>query len=241
MVNGINSNQRINSYVNNSGKTTSKSNAETPAFLLRDDEKGVVWERSSAEEDKKKEIDKKAVRKADERNIQQTQSAVNRTKLSKEENADIKPDVANGSGTLTLEGILTGVKNLFQNIFNFIWYGNTEEIENEKNKDHNSIDGVSNAKIMDASEKEATLIESENGKNALSEEQSLQVKDQMIRELIAKHDTEGVVDILTNHYTIQPARNSNLLTYYNRHGQIVNMSNTNTGRILRGDRNTTTL
>ena len=59
--------------------------------------------------------------------------------------------------------------------------------------------------------------------------------DERIRALLAKKDEAGFMEALTQGHTRMPARNTSLLTYYDRRGQIVGPSPTDSVRILRGD------
>lgn len=213
MVNGVNNNN-INSYRNHSVRP-SKTDMDAPPFLLQYEEKGVVWEHK--DQDDKEKIKKEEER---QRKTPAAETAAASVKASPVNAApaaakDIPKTEGKSAGNL-LQGIFDRIKGFFSGVFNFIWYGDdgkAEQAEKEK--------------------KDAAPL------SALEEEHK--DRDTLIKELIAKHDTKGVVDILTENHTIQPAHNSTLLTYYNRHGKIVELNQTNTGRILHGDRNTRNL
>ncbi|MBR5420619.1 MAG: hypothetical protein IK115_05670 [Lachnospiraceae bacterium] len=60
-----------------------------------------------------------------------------------------------------------------------------------------------------------------------------------IRTSIANKDTEALIEELTEGGKLKPARNTSLLTHYDRFGRIVKLEDTDVGRILRGERTTT--
>lgn len=234
MVNGVNHNN-INSYTNHSVRP-SKTDMDAPPFLLQYDEKGVVWERKD-QDDKEKE---KKAKEAEER-LRKAAAVDEKSASAKAFSANDMPssgkDTSKAEGQAgedLFRGILNGVKNFFVGIFNFIWYGDDGKAEQAQKTEegHSKVqtaDGAGTAPVKPAA---AAASAREDGQID---------KDTLIRELIARHDTKGVVDILTENHTIQPARNSTLLTYYNRQGKIVELSRTNTGRILHGDRHTRSL
>lgn len=230
MINGVNNNN-INSYRNQSVRPT-KTDMDAPPFLLQYDEKGVVWDRKEQDDQEK------------EKNVKEAEG--NRRKAADVKTVSAKLPSTNGAPTAAKDiskaeeqageglfrGILNGVKNFFVGIFNFIWYGDDGKGEQAQKEEHIK------AQAEDSVGKEPmknTAAAASAGENEQMD------KDALIKELIARHDTKGVVDILTENHTIQPARNSTLLTYYNRHGKIVEHHQTNTGRILHGDRLTRNL
>lgn len=119
--------------------------------------------------------------------------------------------VANDSEIIDIAGIVKNVAksvtDFFKNIFNFIWYGDDNQ-EKEKS-------------VNDSEIKETTVIDSRQ-------------KDKLIRESIEKKDSKEVMRLLTDDYKKQPARNSTLLTHYDRRGNIVNVNGADEERILSG-------
>lgn len=233
MVNGINNNN-INSYRNHSVKP-SKTDMDAPSFLLQYDEKGVVWDHKDDQNDKEKENKIKEAgenhrKTADVKSAAAKAVTVNDTSSVMKDTSKAEEQV----GEDPFRSILNGIKNFFVGIFNFIWYGDdgkaeqTQKTEEERKKVQ-TVDSFGTEPVKNAAAAASAGEDAQMDKEAL------------IKELIARHDTKGVVDILTENHTIQPARNSTLLTYYNRHGKIVELSQTNTGRILHGDRHTRSL
>ena len=58
-----------------------------------------------------------------------------------------------------------------------------------------------------------------------------------VKQVLKTHDLEALNAILTNNGRIKPARNSNLLTTYDKRGRIVSIESSVRERILHGDRN----
>ena len=220
MVNGINSNNPINSYSNTSVRP-SKADMDAPAFLLQYDEKGVVWDRDEKESDKESETRESA------KNGGSSQRSVagERNNYKKQiEAGEKKSEQPVELGDL-FGSILSKIKSFFSSFLNFIWYGDEDNASDE----HGDTEESPLIKAADSPQEAHTA-----GTYTADTET-------VIKDMIARHDMDGVVDVLTKNHTIQPARNSTLLTYYNRHGKIVDMSQTNTGRILHGDRHVKTM
>ena len=229
MVNGVNNNN-INSYRNHSVKP-SKTDMDAPPFLLQYDEKGVVWDhkdQNDKENEKKiKEAGESHKKAADIKSVSAKAHSVNDT-------SSVMKDTSKAEGQAgedLFRSILNGVKNFFVGIFNFIWYGDDGKAEQTQKTDEE------HPRVQTADNFGTEPVKSTSAATSAGEDAQMD-KDALIKELIARHDTKGVVDILTKNHTIQPARNSTLLTYYNRHGKIVELNQTNTGRILHGDRHT---
>lgn len=230
MINGVNNNN-INSYRNQSVRPT-KTDMDAPPFLLQYDEKGVVWDRKEQDDQEKekkvKEAEESRKKAADVKSVSAEALSVNDAPPAMKDTSKTKGQ----AGEDLFRGILNGVKNFFIGIFNFIWYGDDGKAEQTQKEER--IKGQAGDSVGTESVKSVVTAAS------AGEDEQID-KDALIKELIARHDTKGVVDILTENHTIQPARNSTLLTYYNRHGKIVEHHQTNTGRILHGDRHTRSL
>ena len=245
MVNGVNNNN-INTY-RNPPVRPSKADMDAPPFLLQYEEKGVVWDRKDQDEKEKAKEAEERLKKAAA--AEAKPAAAKTTSVSN--TPTVTKDVSKAgeqAETSLLQEIFDKVKGFFTGIFRFIWYGDegkTEQTESGSGRtgegSEKNEQGMTGSDVMEsaaaAAKPDAGITET-----AASRTKDGQVdRDARIRELIARHDTKGVVDILTENHTIQPARNSTLLTYYNRYGKIVEMNQTNTGRILHGDRHTRSL
>lgn len=233
MVNGVNNNN-INSYRNHSVRP-SKTDMDAPPFLLQYDEKGVVWDHKDDQNDNEKENKIKEAGESHGR-AADVKSAAAKT-VSVNDTSSVMKDASKAEGQAgedPFRSILNGIKNFFVGIFNFIWYGDDGKAEQTHKKEEERI------RVQTADSLGTDPVKNEAAAASAGEDAQMD-KEALIKELIARHDTKGVVDILTENHTIQPARNSTLLTYYNRHGKIVELSQTNTGRILHGDRHTRSL
>ena len=225
MINGINSNNHINSYANS--VKPKKTDADTPSFLLQYDERGVIWEHN--DQNKKAETQKAGKQQEQGGKIDavDTGDAGRNASMKKTEAdsaADLQRSFGDSLGTL-LQKVFGGARSFVSKVFHFIWYGDDKKEEIKETQEQieapvKPVEAVSASAIPERKPEET---------------------DAAIREMIARHDTDGVVNILTQNHTIRPAHNSTLLTYYDRHGKIVDMNHTNTGRILHGDRNTRSL
>lgn len=58
-----------------------------------------------------------------------------------------------------------------------------------------------------------------------------------VKQVLKSHNLEALNAMLTNNGRIKPARNSNLLTTYDKRGRIVSIESSDRERILHGDKN----
>lgn len=248
MVNGVNNNN-INTY-RNPPVRPSKADMDAPPFLLQYEEKGVVWERKDQDEKEKAKEAEERLKKAAAAEVKP--AAAKTTSVSN--TPTVTKDVFKAgeqAETSLLQEIFDKVKGFFTGIFRFIWYGDEGKAEQTQKTESGSgrtgegseknEPGMTGSAVMESAVAAAKPDAGTTEAAASRTKDGQADRDARIRELIARHDTKGVVDILTENHTIQPARNSTLLTYYNRYGKIVEMNQTNTGRILHGDRHTRSL
>lgn len=223
MVNGINSNNPINSYSNTAVRSP-KADMDAPAFLLQYDEKGVVWDRNEEGSDKESET----------RESSKNGGSSQKSLSGEKNNYKKQTEAENKKSEQPLEfgeffgSILSRIKSFFASVLNFVWYGDENETL-EKQSDTKEPPIIKAADSLQKDDAAGTYTAVDTDAEAV------------IKDMIARHDMDGVVDVLTKNHTIQPAHNSTLLTYYNRHGKIVDLSHTNTGRILHGDRHMKTM
>lgn len=224
MVNGVNGSHYQNPYEQNRirGKDNTK---DAPPFLLNYDEKGVVWER-----EEKKETVKDT--KADVKKQSAEAVAIKGTAADQKADSVLKtnstPEPLSAGIKQVLEQIFSGIRKIWE----FIWYGD------EKDKKENEATAVESDRKVTEEQKSAEVI-APPAKNqpftyeaGMSDEQ----KDKVIRELLKKKDTEGIMTVLTDNYSKIPAKNSSLLSSYNRHGQMVEIDPMSARRILEGDK-----
>ena len=101
------------------------------------------------------------------------------------------------------------VRGFFGKLLHDIWYGGEEEGKNQE--------------TQAASEEQAIFSQAEEGEED---------PEERIRALIAAKDEEGLMDVLTDHGKKKAAKNTELLTHYDRHGRIVKQQDSEVGRIL---------
>ena len=107
------------------------------------------------------------------------------------------------------QGILKRLRGLVQGVLNLVWYSGEEE-----------------KKATEAAEDPQVSLE-------LSEEE----EDKELRELLAKKDNKAFMDRLTRSNRRRPARNTSVLTSYDRHGRLVKPEDAEAGRILHHEQN----
>ena len=196
MIDRVN-NSYTNSYLNNGTKTRNIGKSEdVPEFLLDYDTRGVVWDRDDKKQKQvpnlQKETKKPELKDTYERSQDYTKPE------------PVKTEASASSGI----GILDGIKKLFKRIFDFIWYGD-QKPEETADKEKADISIPAEEKLNQASKTKDYTGLDENE------------KDSLIRKLISRHDTDAVVDVLTDGGKNMPARCTSLVTYYDRQGNLV--------------------
>lgn len=208
------------SYKSDISKVKSTSE-NVPKFLLGDEDKGVVWERGAAQ-GKNTPRTKTPSRSGGVTNTTFSKEKVTYTPsreakaLLKKEEPIAQPREKEDKGPSVFSRVATGIKNFFGKIFSFIWYGKEDEKET---KDLASGEEITADSVSD-NVKAATIKKTD---------------EERIKEYIKAGNTEGVVDVLTRGGTVLPARNTTLLTQYDRRGHIAE-AGVNTGVILHGDK-----
>ncbi|MGN0346888.1 MAG: hypothetical protein ACI4DU_06335 [Lachnospiraceae bacterium] len=212
MVQGINQKNYIDSY-NRNQKKTLKSSEDAPPFLLNYDEEGVVWEHGDAEKGRK-ETSEAENRKNSANSIGGNASVSNNTKKRDSYESSIFPEEAvkrtkieeAGTAEVIIRRISLFLKNTVIKLKQFFWYGSDEKVKEHSNQ-------VSDAKTS----------------NTLT-------REERINELLRKKDKAGLVDELTEHNTRVLAKNTELLTQYNRFGKVVEVNGSMKRQILEGDK-----
>jgi hypothetical protein len=210
-----------NTYDYNKLKTPQNSGSEEKFSL---DYQGEAQVSSS-----KKEKDDKKTDEAGDKNISMQKSGVkleishagaqsDTERVAEEENAS----------TGSVGAFLTGLQNAFQKIlqtvrdvFYRIWNDpqpvETEEVSAEKAEN-------TDASGLAAEKAESTEISEEN-------------KEEKIQEYLHSGDLDQVMNLLTDHGKKSMAKNSGLLTYYDRQGRLIEINPSDRERIMHGDRN----
>ena len=244
MIHRVDNQSYTNRYSQNVSKV--KNTAEdTPAFLLGNEEEGVVWERQKDNKDKRKQSSIRQTKEQQKANnntfSDSKRSAVEIGQQSRNDNTE-KVTGDSADFHQMKDKIALFIRKLIKAIANFFWYG--EETSSKQNTKESATDNVQSEKqtvsetYSEATETETLPALSSLQEQAPSQESSFstQEKDARIRELLAKKDTEGVMDILTDHHTRQLAKKTGLLTQYDRHGVIIMPSGGEQSRILMDDK-----
>lgn len=241
MVNGVNNQNYINPYLRNqeNAKKAISSSKDAPPFLLDYDEKGVIWEhpegnKKNAEADKKEKINNNS-KLANDTNQGQTKVPIKNTNSRVD---TLKENNNNTEFSKVFYNIFSSAKSFFSKLFSdlakILWYGdekeNVEKIDNVITTKDEIKDSF--VKAENDSQELAGYNEKAQEKNNITADE----KEQKIRELLRNKDTEGVMDILTEHQTKHLAMNSNLLTQYDRHGKVISPTSGNQNLILNGDK-----
>lgn len=230
MINGIDSRNYTNPYQNNV-KKVNQAGEDAPAFLLGNDENGVVWERQNEKE--KKSNSEESIKKQDESPEKQAHTEKIDASNKNKESSSNKSDVDSFSNII--KRIAESLRKIIKGMANFFWYGNEKETSGGENDklELSKIDDAEKEPDINPLEKKTEKTElTDTGKNELSEEE----QDRIIRELLKNNDTEAVMDMITDHNRKQLAKNSNLLTQYDKHGSLRELSGSEQVRILTGDK-----
>lgn len=219
MVNRVNDGQYTNAYINTKRQKI-KTDAEAPAFLLNYDERGVIWDRDEASSKSKEEQVRE--KRANEAKSQKKNSPA--VKETKEASANERPAFLN---PWSVESLIGAIKNLaksikyvFDGFLKLVWYG-----EEDTKKDQTA---------QGEEEKNITEFEEKSELENISEENNLLSKDEKASKFVSDFDKKleaakaGVDGTL--------ARNTDLLTTYDRFGHTVSPSKSNQSLILHGDK-----
>ena len=253
-------NNYTNSY-NNYSKSSKKSDGDVPAFLLDYDENGVFYEKS---DDNKKDKNDKLNRKADEsvsgeekknrkvnsqRNVKKDiyESSINshgkddsdydnRKHADKLENkSDITKDDTDSFFNDILS-IFSDAAKTFRNVIKkalaFLWYGN--EDNSNSNEEKTTIKEEKGSKIELESDKQDNVSESEKNDTKSSE----MFTEKTLRKYRAEREKKYNEELENAKRGIKgiPARNTTLLTTYDKFGRINKLKASESDIILRGDK-----
>lgn len=223
MINRVDGQHNYTNPYERQKRKSGRVEADAPAFLLDYDEKGVVWERSSQQE--KGQIPKESAASDDRKEAKKQKKA----EPVKEKDTP-RTEEAKASSDGFFKGIFKRLRGLVQGILNLVWYSGEEE----KKTPDETVPETENA-VTEISETGDTVIpvaEEEAEDPEASLELSEEEEDKELRELIAKKDDKAFMDRLTRGNRRKPARNTSVLTSYDRHGRLVKPEDADAGRIL---------
>ena len=196
------------------GKKAARIEGDAPAFLLpgEDQNGGVIWDRGSKEDIPKAATEKQKKEEKKEEHI---------PPLEEEKTAEA---VEAGEYKQSGFGKFIGrIGEAIKNFFLSIWYGSDKPADGEK-----ASDGSAEAdKAPDAGFAEAEADEDFSADASGDDD-----REERIRAAIAGNDPDALVDELTEGGKKHPARNTTLLTHYDRRGRLVKPSEAEAGRIL---------
>ncbi len=181
-----------------------KTDAKIGSFSL-DHDPGVVYEPSR----------KKA--REETQDLEEKKNPVIKNESVTLELSSNKTAVPEHENVHSLSEVIHMVVDTIRNFVSDIWNGG---------QPNPSDSSVSSSK--DVVEKEVVQVTEKSD----AEEKSLDV--QYMDELAKSHNIERLERVLTGNGTIRPARNTDLLTSYNRHGKIVAMDASDKRKILQG-------
>lgn len=232
MINGIDSRNYTNPYQNNVKKVNS-AGEDAPAFLLGNDENGVVWERQQ-EKEKKSNSEDAIKKQKDEKETTLHSNKVDSAKIVGGNNSldeQVSPSFSN-----IIKKITESLKKILRGMANFFWYGNEKNATNDENE-KTELPGAEENLEAKVPVNEAELEGPEKGyASTESTELTEEEQEQKIRELLKNNEKDAVMDLITDHNKKQLAKNSTLLTQYDKHGSLRELSGSEQIRILSGDK-----
>ena len=210
MVNRVGNGYTSNSY-SSTGRIRPKADEDAPAFLLNYDEKGVVWDRGTEEKQKvqpkiQTPPPKTPIRKTYNEYVEEVD-----TKKYEDKDALLTENVSKFWQT---------VKGFFSKIINFIWYGEAAD-KNANIKEDKDPRLTNDVTSYDEKKAEKTLD------NPVKNEKYISA---------AEKEKNEKMEIYEQALKKTPARNTSLLTTYNRHGAIRDISASESERILKPDK-----
>lgn len=233
MIQGINSQNNIPEPYKRDISKVNKSGENVPKFLLGDEEEGVVYEHQNQTANSGKTGKTSSVANT-HRSGGVTDTTFSKEKVvytpSKEAEEYLKPKEEKKEEPTFFQNAIDRIKAIFQKVMNFLWYGEDEKETAEKSTAEQEILKSEKAE-QENTEHDASSISKDVKAKDLSKEE-----EKKIQEYIKKGNTDGVMEVLTRGGTVLPARNTTLLTQYDKHGQIKDDKTVNAGIILKGDK-----
>jgi hypothetical protein len=217
-----------NTYDYNKLKTPQTSGGEEKFSLNYQGEDQVSSSKKEKDDDGTSEVGDKSVRMQKSGVTLELSNA--NAQSDTEKSAEGESPSTGGAGTF-----LTGLQNVFQKIlqtvrdvFYKIWNdpqpAETAELSAEK------TENMDNSGIA-AEKAESTGLPAQE-----SEEVSEADKEEEIQKYLHSGDLDQVMNLLTDHGKKSVAKNSSLLTYYDRQGRLTEINPSDRERIMHGDR-----
>ncbi len=235
MINRVDAQHSLLAPYDRAGRRAVHKEGDAPAFLLKQEGKGVVYEHNASEEAAREAARKKREDLQREKRFADRKQAATKEDASGKRQKDAEQEKTSGSAKSEavkkeapapdvgafLRKTLGRVRSFFAGIVRSIWYGDDPKTEEAGTSE--LIPGKSGKTI--GADSTGTSGDADPEKYS----------DARIRELLAKKDEVGFMDALTQGHTRIPARSTSLLTYYDKWGRLVGPAPTDSARILKGD------
>ena len=133
---------------------------------------------------------------------------------------------------------IDAVKNLFDKIWNEPQPESTVQESGTETEQFLTGENIPTQSVNDLYHNQAETIYESPQDALLSQQRNTVLLDREIRPYLKSGDLDHVIDLLTDNGKKTAARNSTLLTYYDKNGRMVEPNASDRERILHGDRNT---
>ncbi len=221
MINRVDGQHNYTNPYERQKRKSGRVEADAPAFLLDYDEKGVVWERGS--DSQKGQVPKESVSSDGKKEAEKKKKPQPAAETQKEVR-EPEPATKENKGRF-FQNIVERLRGLVQGFLQLVWYSGEEKAEDAEEAQSESGEAI---EALQAEEAADTAGEDAETAQELSEEE----EDRQLRELIAKKDEKGFMNTLTRGNRRKPARNTSLLTSYDRRGRLVKPDDAEAGRLL---------
>lgn len=221
-------------------------------------------EKFSLDRQKEQDTPKKKEEKGEDKKLHQKSGVDVRTRSGvklelsggqineQEQKADSAPEAKDAGGRL-LDTILSLVRSFFAAIGDFfykVWNDPPQEIFSEDvtpeeaeryTEEYYAMMGIPRPETAASKGKEerSTSADAQEEKEIFETKQA--ERDEKIRKQLRSGNLEQVISLLTDDGRRAVAKNSNLLTYYDKNGKLTQINASDRERILHGDRHTKTL
>lgn len=135
-----------------------------------------------------------------------------------------------------IRAFLTATAAAIKDIFSKIW--NDPKQEDALGEYSDSAESAENTGVIRVTEIVETAAPTDAAKDTAASGTGDENPDHEIRQHLLKGDVEQVIRLLTDNGRKTPARNSSLLTCYDKNGRVVELDASVRQRALYGDRNT---
>lgn len=223
MVNRVNG-QKYYEYTKVSRQK--RETTDSPEFHLDHEQQGVIYEKSE-----KKKAQKVHSEGAEEKpkEVQETSGSGVEWSISREGYESLKQEkTQTASLTEQVQKLAVRVLDFLKTLWDKVWNDTTVRKETE-------FPEILSER-MEQVEEQSHVLDSNPIKEAENIPQTLYTQDE-IRAIFRRGDQQEIQDFLSQHGERQLAKNSDLLTQYDRRGSIVGIDRSDKELILHGNRN----